>query len=72
MVFHLELSITVSYSIGLKISQRSNMTPSLPRSRIGKGDSCNIWVVVKIVVPFWNPIIIRHLIFRVNKKGPLF
>ena len=25
------------------------------------------WVVVK---PFWVPIIIRHLIFRVPKKGP--
>ena len=28
------------------------------------------WVVVKIVVPFWIPIIIRHLIFRVPKKEP--
>ena len=28
------------------------------------------WVVVKIVVPFWVPIIIRPLIFRVPKKGP--
>ena len=26
-----------------------------------------IWVVVKIVVPFWIPIIIWHLIFRVPK-----
>ena len=25
----------------------------------------NIWVVVKIMVRFWVPIIIRHLIFRV-------
>ena len=31
-----------------------------------------IWVVVKIMVPFWIPIIIRHLIFRVPKKGPQF
>ena len=23
-----------------------------------------VWVVVKIMVPFWSPIIIRHLIFR--------
>ena len=29
-----------------------------------------IWVVVKIMVPFWIPIIIWHLIFRVPKKGP--
>ena len=29
-----------------------------------------IWVVVKIMVPFWVPNIIRHLIFRVPEKGP--
>ena len=29
-----------------------------------------IWVVVKIMVPFWILIIIRHLIFRVPKKRP--
>ena len=30
-----------------------------------------MWVVVKIMVPFWTPIIIRHLIFRVpQQKGP--
>ena len=29
-----------------------------------------IWVVLKIMVPFWIPIIIRPLIFRVPKKGP--
>ena len=28
------------------------------------------WVVVKIMVPFWISIIIRHLISRVPKKGP--
>ena len=28
-----------------------------------------IWVVVKIMVLFWIPIIIRHLIFWVPKKG---
>ena len=28
------------------------------------------WLVVKIMVPFWVPIIIRPLIFRVPKKGP--
>ena len=30
------------------------------------------WVVVKIMVLFWVPIIIRHLWFRVPKKGPQF
>ena len=29
-------------------------------------------VVVKIMDPFWIPIIIRHLISRVPKKGPEF
>ena len=29
-----------------------------------------LWVVVKIVVPFLVPIIIRHLLFRAPKKGP--
>ena len=28
------------------------------------------WVVVNTMVPFWIPIIIRHLIFRVPKKEP--
>ena len=27
----------------------------------------SIWVVVKIMVPFWVPNIVRHLIFRVPK-----
>ena len=30
----------------------------------------SIWVVVKIMVPFWIPILIRHLMFRAPKKGP--
>ena len=28
----------------------------------------SIWVVVRIMVPFWIPIIIRHLIFRDPKR----
>ena len=30
-----------------------------------------IWVVVKIMVPFWVPIIIRHLLFRYPKRDPV-
>ena len=30
----------------------------------------NIWVVVKTRVPYWVPTIIRHVLFRVPKKGP--
>ena len=32
--------------------------------------SQNTWVVVKIMVPFWVPTIIWHLLVRVPKKGP--
>ena len=32
-----------------------------------------IWVVVKIMVPFWVPNIVRHLLFRVpQKRDPNF
>ena len=34
------------------------------------GDDIGTWVVVNIMVPFWVPSIIRHLILRVPKKGP--
>ena len=30
----------------------------------------NAWVVVKIMLPFWVLVIIRHPLFRVPKKGP--
>ena len=33
-------------------------------------DKAYIWVVLKIMVPFWVPNIMRHLLFRVPKKGP--
>ena len=32
----------------------------------------SLWVVAKIRVPFWVPIIIRHLVFRVPKRDPNF
>ena len=31
-----------------------------------------IWVFVKIMVPFWVPNIVRHLLFRVPKRDPSF
>ena len=40
------------------------------RFAVVKHELKGIWVVVKIMVPFWVPIIIRPLIFRVPKKGP--
>ena len=47
------------------------MTGLLPRNfDLPAKRSHVIWVVVKIMVPLWVPIIIRHLIFRVPKKGP--
>ena len=30
----------------------------------------DIWVVVKIMVPFWVPNIVRHRLLTVPKKGP--
>ena len=30
----------------------------------------DMWVVVKIMVPFWVLNIVRRLIFRAPKKGP--
>ena len=33
-------------------------------------DATSMWVVVKIMLPFWVPNIVRHLLFRVLKKGP--
>ena len=33
-------------------------------------DACARWVVVKIMVPFWVPHVIRQLLFRVPTKGP--
>ena len=37
---------------------------------LNRGLYIYIWVVVKIMVPLWVPIIIRHLLFRVPQKGP--
>ena len=37
---------------------------------LGVGLRTSIWVVVKIMIPFWIPIIIRHLILGVPKLGP--
>ena len=34
------------------------------------GFKTHMWVVVKTMVPFWVPIIVRHLLFRVPQKGP--
>ena len=36
----------------------------------GRAISEDTWVVVKIRIPFWVLNIIRHLLFRVPKKGP--
>ena len=48
------------------------LRPRFPCTELGNGvgPSNPIWVVVKLMVRFWIPIIIRHLICRVPKKGP--
>ena len=35
-----------------------------------QGSISDTWVVVKIMVPFWVPNIVRHLLFRVPQKEP--
>ena len=54
-----------------------NFNPGFRTERYSFGSSVGgevsraaIWVVVKIMGPFWISFIIRHLIFRVPKKGP--
>ena len=42
----------------------------MKKGDIGTEIDIYIWVVVKIMVPLWIPIMIRPLIFRVPKKGP--
>ena len=43
------------------------------RSFRAEAEKCKdkVWLVGKIMVPFWVPIMIRPLIFRVPKKGLL-
>ena len=40
----------------------------MARRYMSTGAHIPIWVVVKIMVSFWVPIIIRHLLFRVPKR----
>ena len=47
------------------------MSSSFPRRALNDPVRNIIWVVVKIGVSFWVLIIIRHLLFRVPKKGTL-
>ena len=44
--------------------------PTMVRLLKKKYGEAVIWVVVKIKVFFWVPIVIRHLLFMVPKKGP--
>ena len=41
--------------LGYKGSINQGLTP---------GSKSHIWVLVKIRVPFWVPIMVRHLLFR--------
>ena len=40
------------------------------RSHLAAPHPTTMRLVVKIMVPFWVPIIVRHLVFRVPKKEP--
>ena len=48
----------------------ASLTPSPRKPAAPCGAFDPIWVVVKMMVPFWVQIIIRHLLFRVLRKGP--
>ena len=54
------------------LASASSSTQGSPSEtvRMSQLQGLHVWVVVKIVVPFGFPIIVRHLIFRVPKKGP--
>ena len=47
-----------------------------PHKKLGRGVSGSLkvmrWVVVNMMVPFGVPVTIRHLIYRVPKKGSYF
>ena len=49
------------------LDHRQEPWPSPQKRELSAG---SVGVVVKIKVPFWVPTIIRHLLFRVPKKGP--
>ena len=55
----------VLYSVKRFSETPVRISPQLFPSLLGL-----IWVFVKVMVPFWIPSIIRHLIFRVATKGP--
>ena len=46
--------------------------PLIVRNRLCTDETARMWGVVKTMAAFWIPIRIRHLIFRVPKKGPSF
>ena len=54
----------------LPLRRRWLAKPAAESSIVGFRFCRLIWVVVKILVPFSVLTIIRHLIFRVPKKGP--
>ena len=67
----LGLGFCVIVALQLSVFYR-NISPLVP-NRSHQQIACPIklevlWVVVKIMVPFWVPIIIRPLIFRVPQK----
>ena len=55
----------VSRSAGVRLS--GSLAERLP---VASDEGSSIWVVVKSSVPFWVPVKIRHLLFKVPKKGP--
>ena len=52
-------------------ANRSQKHTTMSYSHTRPGMCIPIWVVIKIMAPFWIPIIIRPLIFRVPQKGTI-
>ena len=61
---------TVRFGFGRELfnSPLSQLIMSIYTALSYRGQN-NMWVVVKIMVPFWIPIIIRHLILRASASS---
>ena len=76
-VVSFEVCLVVSWVVCLGVrlgpfrgSPGRPQTPNTFPNTFPNTKKTHTWAVVKIMVPFWIPIIIRHLISRVPKKGP--
>ena len=51
----------------------NNTNKHIPNNNsLSKNDNTGIWVVVKVMVPFWALSVVRHLVFRGRSRGRQF